>query len=61
MKYYIETINDNGSRMKYNTKEEFLAEISKMIDDCIENGGTYIDFTADSDASFFCIDNNKNE
>lgn len=60
MKYYIETINDNGSGMKYNTKEEFLAEISKMIDDCIENGGTFIDFTADSDASFFYIDN-KNE
>lgn len=56
MKFYIETINDNGSGMKCNTKEEFLAEISKMIDDCIENGGTFIDFTADSDASFFYND-----
>ena len=39
MKFYIETINDSGSGMKYGTKERFLKEISAMIDDCIENGG----------------------
>ena len=32
--YTIETLNDNGSGMAYKTKEAFLAEISRMIDDC---------------------------
>ena len=54
MKFYIETINDNGSGMKYNTKEEFLEEISLMIDDCIANGGAFFDVQVDSDASCFC-------
>ena len=27
MKFYIQTLNDNGSGMKYNTKEECLKEI----------------------------------
>lgn len=53
MKFYIETTNDNGSGMKYNTKEDFLKEISLMIDDCIANGGTYFDAQIDSDASCF--------
>lgn len=56
MKFYIETINDNGSGMKYNTKEEFLKEISLMIDDCITNGGTFFDVQVDSDASCFYND-----
>ena len=53
MKYTIETVNDRGSGMKFRTKEEFLKEISMMIDDCIANGGTYVDIQVDSDASFF--------
>lgn len=56
MKFYIETLNDNGSGMKYNTKEDFLKELSKMIDDCIANGGTFFDAQIDSDASCFCKD-----
>lgn len=56
MKFCIETINDNGSGMKYNTKEEFLKEISLMIDDCIANGGTFFDVQVDSDASCFYND-----
>ena len=51
--YTIETLNDNGSGMVYKTKEEFLAEISRMIDDCITNGGTFFDVCIDSDASCF--------
>lgn len=57
--FTIETLNDNGSGMSYRTKEEFLKEISLMIDDCIENGGTYFDVQIDSDASCFFSDNKK--
>ena len=53
MKFYIETINDNGSGMKYKSKEDFMSEISKMIDDCIDNGGTFFDVQVDSDVSCF--------
>jgi hypothetical protein len=53
MKFYIETLNDNGSGMKYNTKKDFLNELSNMIDDCIANGGTFFDAQIDSDVSCF--------
>ena len=53
MKFTIETLNDNGSGMSYNTKEEFLKEISLMIDDCIANDGTFFDVQVDSDVSCF--------
>lgn len=56
MKFYINTLNDNGSGMKYNTKEEFLNELALMIDDCIDNGGTYFDVSVDADASCFYQD-----
>ena len=59
MKFYIQTLNDNGSGMNYNTKEDCLREIGLMIDDCIANGGTYISFDVDSDAS--CFDNDEDE
>lgn len=59
MKFYIETINDSGSGMKYGTKESFLKEISAMIDDCIENGGTFFDATIDSDTSCFAPEKNE--
>lgn len=55
MKFFIETINDNGSGMKYNNKEDFLKKVSLMIDDCISNGGTFFDVQVDSDASCFYI------
>lgn len=58
MKFYIETLNDNGSGMSYKTKEDFLKEISSMIDDCISNNGTFFDAQIDSDASCFY---NKNK
>ena len=51
--FTIETLNDSGSGMEYGTKEEFLKEISLMIDDCIANGGTFFDVSVDSDASCF--------
>lgn len=51
--FTIETLNDSGSGMAYKTKEEFLREISLMIDDCIANGGTFFDAQIDSDASCF--------
>ena len=52
--YTIETLNDNGSDMVYKTKKAFLAEISRMIDDCRGNGGTFFDVQVDADASCFC-------
>ena len=54
--FSIETLNDNGSGMTYKTKEEFLKEIGLMIDDCINNGGTYFDIQVDSDVSCFYQD-----
>lgn len=53
MIYYIKTMNDNGSGMKYKSKEDLLAEFSRMIDDCQKNGGTFIDFQIGSDVSCF--------
>lgn len=54
MKFYISTENiDGGSGMKYQNKQDFLKELSLMIDDCILNGGTYFDITVNSDASCF--------
>lgn len=61
MKFYIQTINDNGSGMKYNTKEECIKEIGLMIDDCIANGGTFISFDVDADASCFYIPEDDEE
>jgi hypothetical protein len=55
MIYYIETINDSGSGMKYKSKEDLLAELSRMIDDYQKNGGTFMDFQVDSDASCFDV------
>ncbi len=54
--FTIETLNDNGSGMEYTSKEEFMKEISLMIDDCIANGGTFFDIQVDSDVSCFCTD-----
>lgn len=54
MNFTIETLNDNGSGMKYSDKEEFMREISAMVDDCIANGSTFFDIQVDSDASCFC-------
>lgn len=59
MKFTIETLNDNGSGMKYSTKEDFLKEISLMIDDCIANGGTFFDAQIDSDANCFPVDEDE--
>lgn len=51
--FTIETLNDNGSGMEYKTKEEFMNEVSAMIDDCIANGSTFFDIQVDSDVSCF--------
>lgn len=53
MEFTINTLNDNGSGMKYQTKEAFLEELSMEIDDCIKNGGTFFDVQVDADASVF--------
>lgn len=53
MEFFINTVNDAGSGMTYDTKEEFLKEISAMVDDCIQNGGTFMEVVIDADASCF--------
>ena len=54
MKYYIDT-NDGSSGQKFTHKEDFLKELSLMIDDCIENGGNRFDVTVDADANCFYL------
>lgn len=57
MRFSIYTMNDNGSGMRYSSKEEFLKELSLMIDDCIANGGSFFSAEIDSNASCFTHDN----
>ena len=54
MTFHIFTQNDNGSGIMYANKEDFLHEVSLMIDDCITNCGTYFSIEVDADASCFC-------
>lgn len=61
MIFYITTINDNGSGMKCRSKEDCLKELSLMIDDCVSNGGTYLEFSVDSDASCFYSDEDADD
>ena len=56
MKYFISKLNDNGSGMEYATKEEFLKEVSRLVNDFESNGGTRFDMTVDSDVSCFSLD-----
>ena len=51
MKFYIGS--ETGSGMKFNNKEEFLKELSLMIDNCEANGGTQFDVYVDVDANCF--------
>lgn len=51
MKFYIGA--DSGSGQEFNNKEDFLKELSLMIDDCEANGGKQFDVTVDADASCF--------
>ena len=61
MRLSIYTMNDNGSGMQYQTKEEFLRELSLMIDDCITNGGTFFSVEVDTNASCFTYDKENGE
>lgn len=54
MSFGIYTLLDNGSGIEYSSKEEFLEELSRMIDDCEANGGTYFRVEVDTDKSCFC-------
>jgi len=56
MKFYIADTFTSGSGQKFTTKEDFLRELSLMIDDCVANGGTTFDITVDTDASCFIED-----
>ena len=54
MSFGIYTLLDNGSGIECSSKEEFLEELSRMIDDCEANGGTYFHVEVDTDKSCFC-------
>lgn len=41
MEFYIGTENSSG--MRFENKEDFLTELSRMIDDCKANGGAKFD------------------
>ena len=51
MKFYIGAKNSSGQ--EFETKEEFLKEVSLMIDNCEVNGGLQFDIEVESDASCF--------
>ena len=53
MKFFISDTFTNGSGQKFSNKEDFIRELSFMIDDCIANGGTFFDVIVDTDASCF--------
>ena len=57
MKFTIETLNDNGSGMKFSSREEFIAEINRMIDEAEANGFKYFDAQIDCDVSVFYQEN----
>ena len=59
MKFYIGS--DSGSGQEFNNKEDFLRELSLMIDDCEANCGSQFDVTVDADASCFYIHNDKED
>lgn len=54
MNFFIKTLN--GSEMSYDSKEDFLKELSLMVDECMENGGTFMEVSVDADASCFAPD-----
>ena len=54
--FYIATENSSG--MKFQTKEAFMSEVSKMVDNCIENGGTQFDIQVDANANCFYQEGN---
>lgn len=53
MKFYISDTFTNGSGQSFGSKTDFLEELSRMIDDCEANGGTYFELTVNTDASCF--------
>ena len=55
MTFYIGS--ENASGMSFKTKEDFLKEISLMIDDCEANGGTQFDIMVEADASCYYEEN----
>ena len=61
MKFSIYTMNDNGSGMQYSSKEDFLRELSLMIDDCMTNRGSYFSVEVDTNASCFAYDKESGE
>ena len=54
MKFFIATESSSGYSAR--NKEDFLRELSLMIDDCAKNGGTQFDVEVYADASCFLED-----
>lgn len=54
MKFFIDS--ENGSGMKCFAKTDFLAEVARMIEDCIANGGTEFSLSVYADAPCFSLE-----
>ena len=54
MVYYINM--ENGSGMKFKSKEDFLKEMNLMIDDCIANGGDWFSVEVNANAECFLVE-----
>ena len=50
MYFFVSTVQARHSLKVTRNKEELFAELSKMIDESIENGCTYFDLIIDTDS-----------
>lgn len=53
MDFFISDSFSNGSGQRFASKQEFLDELSRMIDDCESNGGVFFDVLVNTNASCF--------
>lgn len=53
MDLFIADSFSNGSGQTFTSKTQFLEELSRMIDDCESNGGTFFDVLVNTNASCF--------
>lgn len=54
MDFDINTSIDNENvNITFNSKEEFLQNLSVLIDNCIANNGSYFEIMIDSDTNCF--------
>lgn len=60
MRFNIYTMNDS-SGVTYSNKEDFLQELSQMIDDCISSGCSLFNVEVDTNANCSTYDKENNK